>query len=157
MERDGSAAAAPATESRAKKLAVAAEQLKAGLQQESGHVEGWVLLARTCASLDRYPEARTAYNQAIALAPNVPQLHAEFGELLVLGAEGNVTAEAEAEFAKASDDPRARFYGAEAALQRGDRAAAQAALRALLAEAPAQAPWRQVGQGRPSAHAPHEH
>ncbi len=156
IERDGSAAAAPATDDRAKKLAAAAEQLKARLQQEPGHVEGWVLLARTFASLERYPEARTAYNQAIALAPNVPQLHAEFGELLVLGAEGNVTAEAEAEFAKASDDPRARFYGAEAALQRGDREAAKAALRALLAEAPAQAPWRKVVQDRLAEIAPGE-
>src|SRR5260370_5113713 len=156
MERDGSAAAAPATDDRAKKLAAAAEQLKARLQQEPGHVEGWVLLARTFASLERYPEARTAYNQAIALAPNVPQLHAEFGELLVLGAEGNVTAEAEAEFAKARDDPRARFYGAEAALQRGDREAAKAALRALVAEAPAQAPWRKVVQDRLAEIAPDE-
>jgi cytochrome c-type biogenesis protein CcmH len=155
IERGGSAAAAPATDDRAK-LAAAAEQLKTRLQQDPGHVEGWVLLARTFASLERYPEARTAYNQAIALAPNVPQLHAEFGELLVLVAEGNVTAEAEAEFAKAGDDPRARFYGAQAALQRGDREAAKAALRALLATAPAEAPWRKVVQDRLAEIAPDE-
>jgi cytochrome c-type biogenesis protein CcmH len=155
IERSGSAAAAPATEDRAK-LAAAAEQLKVRLQQEPGHVEGWVLLARTFVSLERYPEARSAYNQAIALAPNVPQLHAELGELLVLGAEGNVTAEAEAEFAKAGDDPRARFYGAEAALQRGDREGAKATLRALLATAPAEAQWRKVVQDRLSEIAPDE-
>jgi len=148
VERGGSAAAAPATDDRAKKLTAAAEQLKARLQQEPGHVEGWVLLARTFASLERYPEARSAYNQAIALAPKEPRLHAELGELLVLAAEGNVTAEAEAEFAKAGDDPRARFYGAEAALQRGDREAAKATLRELLAAAPAEAPWRKVVQER---------
>ena len=155
IERSGSAAAAPATEDKAK-LAAAAEQLKARLQQEPGHVEGWVLLARTFVSLERYPEARTAYAQAIALAPNEPRLHAEFGELLVLAAGGEVTAEAEAEFAKAGDDPRARFYGAEAALQRGDREAAKAALRALLATAPAEAPWRKVVQERLSEIAPDE-
>jgi cytochrome c-type biogenesis protein CcmH len=153
IERGGNAAAAPETDNRAK-LAAAAEQLKARLQQEPGHVEGWVLLARTFASLERYPEARTAYGQAIALAPKEPRLHAELGELLVLAAEGNVTAEAEAEFAKAGDDPRARFYGAEAALQRGDREAAKAGLRALLATAPADAPWRKVVQERLSEIAP---
>jgi cytochrome c-type biogenesis protein CcmH len=147
IEGAGSAAAAPATDDRAK-LAAATEQLKARLQQEPGHVEGWVLLARTFASLERYPEARSAYSQAIALAPNEPRLHAELGELLVLAAGGDVTAEAEAEFAKAGDDPRARFYGAEAALQRGDREAAKATLRALLATAPAEAPWRKVVQER---------
>jgi cytochrome c-type biogenesis protein CcmH len=156
IERGGSAAAAPATDDRAKKLAASAEQLKVRLQQEPGHVEGWVLLARTFVSLERYPEARSAYNQAIALAPNVPQLHAELGELLVLGAEGNVTAEAEAEFAKAGDDPRARFYGAEAALQRGDREGAKATLRALLATAPAEAQWRKVVQERLAEIAPGE-
>ena len=155
IERGGSAAAAPATDDRAK-LAAAAEQLKARLQQEPGHVEGWVLLARTFASLERYPEARSAYSQAIALAPKEPRLHAELGELLVLAAEGNVTAEAEAEFAKAGDDPRARFYGAEAALQRGDREGAKATLRALLATAPAEAQWRKVVQERLAEIAPGE-
>ena len=155
IEQGGSAAAAAAPHDRAE-LAAAAEQLKARLQQEPGHVEGWVLLARTFASLERYPEARSAYSQAIALAPKEPRLHAELGELLVLAAGGDVTAEAEAEFAKAGDDPRARFYGAEAALQRGDRDAAKATLRALLATAPAQAPWRKVVQERLAEIAPGE-
>jgi cytochrome c-type biogenesis protein CcmH len=156
IERGGTAAAAaPAADDRAK-LAAAAEQLKARLQQEPGHVEGWVLLARTFASLERYPEARSAYSQAIALAPKEPRLHAELGELLVLAAGGDVTSEAGAEFAKAGDDPRARFYGAEAALQRGDREAAKATLRALLATAPAEAPWRRVVQERLAEIAPDE-
>ncbi len=156
IERGGSAAAAaPAADDRAK-LAAAAEQLKARLQQEPGHVEGWVLLARTFASLERYSEARSAYSQAIALAPKEPRLHAELGELLVLAAGGDVSAEAEAEFAKAGDDPRARFYGAEAALQRGDREAAKATLRALLATAPAEATWRKVVQDRLAEIAPGE-
>ena len=156
VERGGSAAAAPATDDRAKKLTAAAEQLKARLQQEPGHVEGWVLLARTFASLERYPEARSAYSQAIALAPKEPRLHAELGELLVLAAGGEVTAEAEAEFAKAGDDPRARFYSAEAALQRGDLEAAKATLRTLLATAPAEAPWRKLVQERLAEIAPGE-
>ncbi|MBV9686149.1 MAG: c-type cytochrome biogenesis protein CcmI, partial [Alphaproteobacteria bacterium] len=137
-------------------LAAAAAQLEARLQQEPSHVEGWILLARTFTALQRFPEARMAYGQAIALAPNEPQLHAELGELLVLMASGNVTKEAEAEFAKAGDDPRARFYAAEAALQRGDRDAAKAGLRAVLAEAPADAPWRKVVQERLAEIAPEQ-
>ncbi len=154
IERGGGAAAtAPHDKA---ELAAVAEQLKARLQQEPGHVEGWVLLARTFVSLERYAEAREAYAQAIGMAPKEPRLHAELGELLVLAAGGDVTAEAEAEFAKAADDPRARFYRAEAELKRGDREAAKATLRELLATAPAEAPWRKVVQERLAEIAPGE-
>ena len=138
------------------KLAAAAEQLKERLQREPGHVEGWVLLGRTFASLERFADARQAYDQAIALAPNEPRLHAELGELIVLTTGGVVTPEAQAELAKAGDDPRARFYGAEAALQRGDRESAKSALKALLATAPAEAPWRQAVAERLAEIAPDE-
>src|SRR5215831_13478251 len=137
-------------------LAAAAGQLKARLEREPGHVEGWVLLGRTFTSLGRYVEARDAYDHAIALAPNEPGLHAELGELLVVAAGGNVTTHAETEFAKAGNDPRARYYGAEAALQRGDQQAAKAALKALLADAPAEAPWRKAVEERLGEIAPGE-
>jgi cytochrome c-type biogenesis protein CcmH len=151
----GAAAAGEGPHDRAE-LAAAAEQLKERLQREPGHVEGWVLLGRTFASLERFADARQAYDQAIALAPNEPRLHAELGELIVLTARGVVAPEAQAEFAKAGDDPRARFYGAEAALQRGDREAAKSALKALLAAAPAEAPWRQAVAERLAEIAPDE-
>ena len=151
----GAAAAGEGPHDRAE-LAAAAEQLKERLQREPGHVEGWVLLGRTFASLERFADARQAYDQAIALAPNEPRLHAELGELIVLTARGVVTPEAQAEFAKAGDDPRARFYGAEAALQRGDREAAKSALKALLAAAPAEASWRQAVAERLAEIAPDE-
>jgi cytochrome c-type biogenesis protein CcmH len=137
-------------------LSAAADQLKARLDREPGHVEGWVLLGRTFASLERFADARDAYSHAIALAPDQPSLHAELGEVLVGAAGGRVTPEADAEFAKAGNDPRARFYEAEAALQRGDREAAKSALRALLADAPAEAPWRKLVQERLAEIAPGE-
>jgi cytochrome c-type biogenesis protein CcmH len=139
----GGATASNASHDRAD-LAAAAEQLKARLQNEPGHVEGWVLLGRTFTSLGRFADAREAYSKAIALKPDLPQLHAELGEVIVFADGGTVSPDAESEFAKSANDPRARFYGAEAALQRGDTAAAKAALHALLAEAPAEAPWRQI-------------
>jgi cytochrome c-type biogenesis protein CcmH len=137
-------------------LSAAADQLKARLDREPGHVEGWVLLGRTFGSLERFADARDAYTHAIALAPDQPTLHAELGEVLVGAADGRVTPEAEAEFAKAGNDPRARFYEAEATLQRGDREAAKSALRALLADAPVEAPWRKVVQERLAEIAPGE-
>ena len=137
-------------------LSAAADQLKARLDREPGHVEGWVLLARSFASLERFADARDAYTHAIALAPDQPSLHAELGEVLVGAAGGKVTPGAEAEFTKAGNDPRARFYEAEAALQRGDQPAAVTALKALLADAPSEAPWRKVVKQRLAEIAPGE-
>lgn len=145
-------------------LAAAADQLKARLERNPDHPEGWALLGRTLARLQRFAELSDAYRRAIALTPDEQGLHAELGEVLVLAADGIVTPAAEAEFAKSRDDPRARFYGAEAALQRGDTTTAKTALQALLADAPADAPWRQIvasrlaeiapGDAQPSATAP---
>jgi cytochrome c-type biogenesis protein CcmH len=129
-------------------LAAAADQLKARLQRDPEHVDGWMLLGRTFASLGRFADARDAYSRAIALAPNEPGLHAALGEVLVAAAGGRVTPEAQAEFAQSGNDPRSRFYGAEAALQRGDTATAKTALRALLADAPADAAWREIVAAR---------
>jgi cytochrome c-type biogenesis protein CcmH len=125
-------------------LAAAADRIKAHLKQQPGDLEGWTLLGRTLASLSRFPEARDAYAHAIGLAPGEPALHAELGEVVVLEAQGKVTPAAETEFAKAGDDPRARYYSAEASLQHGEVAAARQKLQALLADAPAEAPWRQT-------------
>jgi len=137
-------------------LTAAAEQLKARLERDPDHPEGWVLLGRTLASLQRFNEARDAYLRALAFKPAEPQLHAELGEVLVLAASGTVTPAAEAEFAKSGNDPRARFYGAEAAIQRGDNAAAKTALQALLADAPADALWRKIVAARLAEIAPDE-
>ena len=125
-------------------VAAAVDQLKARLEHDPDHVEGWTLLGRTLTRLQRFAEAREAYGRAIGLKPDEPELHAELGEVLVLGARGTVTSAAMAEFAKSGNDPRARFYSAEAALQRGDAVEAKTALQALLADAPADAPWRQI-------------
>jgi cytochrome c-type biogenesis protein CcmH len=137
-------------------LAAAADQLKARLEQGGDHPDGWALLGRTLATLGRFTEARDAFAHAIALRPDEPRLHAQLGETLVLAAQGTVTPAAEAEFAKSGDDPRARYYRAEAALQRGDAAAAKSALQALLADAPPEAPWRKVVEARLAEIAPGE-
>jgi len=135
-------------------VAAAVDQLKARLEHDPDHVEGWTLLGRTLTRLQRFAEAREAYGRAIGLKPDEPELHAELGEVLVLGARGTVTSAAMAEFTKSGNDPRARFYGAEAALQRGDAAAAKTTLQALLADAPEDAPWRKLVAARLAQIAP---
>ena len=125
-------------------LAAATDELAARLSRDPKHPRGWALLARSSATLGRFAAARDAYARAIGMQPQNAELHAELGEVLVLEAQGRVTDAARAEFAKAPGDPRARYYLAEAAAQQGDGAAAEKALAALLADAPADAPWRRV-------------
>jgi cytochrome c-type biogenesis protein CcmH len=139
----GPAAAEALTEAhRATELAAAADALAARVKTDPKDLQAWVMLARTDAAIERLGEAREAYLRAIELAPDRAELHAELGEVLVLEAAGVVTPAAIAEFGKAGTDVRARYYLAEAALQQGDAAKGASLLRALLAEAPAEAPWR---------------
>jgi cytochrome c-type biogenesis protein CcmH len=124
-------------------LAAGAASLAAQLAQQPGDADGWVLLARSYARLERYAEAQGAMAKALALRPDDTALHAQLGEILVLGADGVVTAAAEAEFAKAPADPRARYYRGLGLAQQGDTEGGRHALQALLDDSAPDAPWRQ--------------
>ena len=125
-------------------LAVSATKLAERLANDPKDANGWVLLGRTYAALDRYGDAADAFAKAIALVPDEPSLHAQRGEALSLGADGNVTDAAAAEFRQAGDDPRARFYLAAQAAQAGRTDEAIDKLQKLLADAPADANWRSM-------------
>ena len=109
-------------------------------------LDGWLLLARTDGSLNRWPAATEAYRHALGLAPGRPDILEDFGALLVAAADGAVTPQARAVLSQAvaADHARyrARYYLALADAQAGRTDAAIAAWRAMLAEAPEQAPWR---------------
>lgn len=121
-----------------------ASDLKRSLDAKPQDVDNWILLGRTLASLNRWGEAKDAFNHAIALQPAEPALHAQLGEVLTLEASGSVTAAAREQFSKAPDDPRSRYYLAVGLAQSGDTEKAIRQLRALAAEAPPEAPWRQL-------------
>ena len=125
-------------------LAVSATKLAERLASDPKDANGWVLLGRTYAALDRYGDAADAFAKAIALVPDEPSLHAQRGETLALGADGMVTDAAAAEFKQAGDDPRARFYLAAQAAQAGRTDEAIDRLQKLLADAPADANWRSM-------------
>jgi cytochrome c-type biogenesis protein CcmH len=79
----GSADVAPpgAPPHAADSLDVLAERLAQRLQREPDDAEGWALLARTYAVLERQQEAVAAYRQALALLPADVQLRVELSEL----------------------------------------------------------------------------
>lgn len=58
----------------------AVAQLERRLAEEPGSVEGWVLLGRSRAAQDRWPEAAEAFARAQALLPDEPDLMVELAD-----------------------------------------------------------------------------
>ncbi|MGE0714686.1 MAG: c-type cytochrome biogenesis protein CcmI [Alphaproteobacteria bacterium] len=123
-------------------LEAAVTRLAARLQERPDDVAGWELLARSLVQAARPQEAAEAYRHLIAIAGARPDLHAAHGEALTMAAGGIVTPAARDAFRQAGDDPRARFYLGEAAVQAGDLDEALRRWTALEADSPADAPWR---------------
>lgn len=115
-------------------------------QPEDGR--GWEVLAPVYMRLDRFQDSARAWNNAVRLLGSTAERESGLGEALVAAEGGIVTAEARQAFERALvAEPGAakpRFYLALAKQQQGDVAAAVEDWRTLLAEAPADAAWREV-------------
>lgn len=122
-------------------------QLETVLAGRPDDVEGHRLLARSLASLQRWPEARVAQEKLVGLLGDTAtaQDHVDLAELSVLAANGYVSPEAEASLARAlaidPANPVGRYYSGLALVQGGRPDLAYRLWSALLAEGPADAPW----------------
>jgi cytochrome c-type biogenesis protein CcmH len=109
---------------------------------------GWEVIAPVYLRLGRFGDAVTARKKAIALNGNSPARESDLAESLVAVANGVVTDEAKLAFERAlagdAHNVKARFFLGVADEQDGDRNAAAGKWRALLADAPADAPWRDL-------------
>lgn len=127
-------------------MVLAVERLAAELAANPDQPERQALLARSAAAIGRPRLAAEAYEKALAARPDDADLHAGLGEALADLADGEMTPAVRLAFARAlelaPDHPAARFYVGLAWLQDGQPARAAAIWRALLADAPEQAPWR---------------
>lgn len=121
------------------------ERLAARLKQSPGDVEGWMLLARSYLTMDRYPEAADAYRIAVERGSRQPELLSAWGEARVMAAGGRVDDETLVLFdeimGKTDVDPRAWFYGALGRAQRGQLPQALELWVDLAAVSPPDAPW----------------
>jgi cytochrome c-type biogenesis protein CcmH len=131
-----------------KTVAALQERLKA----DPSSAEGWLLLAHTQAARGHWQESAEAYRQAMTLTKERPDVAAAYAEMLVMAANGVVTPAAREALAKivASDpkNPSAQYYLALADAQAGNVQGAIDAWQALLAEAPADAPWAETVRQR---------
>ena len=98
------------------------------LRTQPDDVEGWIVLARSYEVLQRYDDAVVAYQKAVALAPNQPQLLADYADALGSARDGDLTGPAQAAIDAAlaidANHPKALALAGMAAFKRGDVAAA---------------------------------
>lgn len=109
---------------------------------------GWTLLGRGYLTVGDPVDAAAAFKRGILVSapPERPPLYSAYGESLTIAAQGTVTDEAENAFRAAlAENPRdfaSRYYLGLAYASRRDVPHALALWQSLLAEAPADAPWR---------------
>ncbi|PZO03863.1 MAG: c-type cytochrome biogenesis protein CcmI [Hyphomicrobiales bacterium] len=126
-------------------FALALSRIETHLANNPSDGKGWSVIAPVYLRQGRYDDAATAFAAAIRNGEANAETHAGLGEARALTSGGVVTAAARESLAEAVRlDPknaRARFFLAIGQEQDGDAPAAIAALRELLGEAAADAPW----------------
>jgi len=120
-------------------------QVEAHIERNPNDGRGWEVLAPVYLRLGRFDDAVKARRNALALNGETAERQADLGEALVAASNGIVTAEAKTAFERAlaleNGHLKSRFFLAMAEQQDGHRDKAAAIFRAMLAEAPADAPW----------------
>jgi cytochrome c-type biogenesis protein CcmH len=123
------------------------ESLEKRTQAQPDDVSSWQRLGAAYFNANRFDEAANAYDKASALAPKDAGIWSALGEARVMGSKTDPMPPAAAaafERAVALDpkDPRARYFLAVKRDLTGDHAGALGDWLALLADTPADAPWR---------------
>jgi cytochrome c-type biogenesis protein CcmH len=125
-------------------------QVQTHLEKNPTDGRGWSVLAPVLAKLGRFDDAVRAFRNAITYNGDSAERRADLGEALAAARGGVVTSEAKAEFERAvalnADDAKANYFLGVAAEQDGRAADAASIWRAMLARAPADAPWRPLVQ-----------
>jgi cytochrome c-type biogenesis protein CcmH len=120
-------------------------QAEAHLERNPDDIRGYEVLAPVYLRLSRFSDAVNARRKLLALGGESAGRQSDLGEALVAAANSIVTADAKSAFERAlALDPnelKARFYIGLAAEQDGDRSKAAEIWRALIKDAPADAPW----------------
>ena len=135
--------------------AVANQDMVAMVRQVEKHLEtnpsdanGWSVLAPIYSRMGRHDEAANAYRQVLRLSGPNAEVFADLGETMVVARDGLVDADAVKIFEAATKvdaaNMKARFFLALANSQEGKAAEARSKFQAMLAEGPADAPWRPV-------------
>jgi cytochrome c-type biogenesis protein CcmH len=120
-------------------------QVEDHLARNPSDGRGWEVIAPLYLRLGRFDDAIKARRAALALSGETSDRLADLGEALMVAADGNISAEARKLFERAvtldRQNIKARYFLGVAAEQGGHPNDAAALWRAMLAEAPADAPY----------------
>ena len=127
--------------------ALSIETLEKRTQAQPDDVSGWQMLGAAYFNASRFDDATRAYDKASGLAPGKAAIWSALGEARVMASQNDpMPPPAAAAFERAlaldGKDPRARYFLAVKRDLAGDHDGAVADWLALLADTPADAPWR---------------
>jgi len=132
-------------------IAAMISQVEAHLERNPDDARGYEVLAPVYMRLGRFDAAVAARRKLIALKGDSADREADLGEALTAAANGIVTDEAKAAFDAAvrlePNEAKSHFFLGLAAEQDGDKDKAVAIWKAMLANAPADAPWTEAVKG----------
>jgi cytochrome c-type biogenesis protein CcmH len=135
-----------------KNLEVLVARVEARLREHPEEGAGWEVIAPVYMGWGRYADAAEAYRQTIRLLGESPKRLSSYGQALVLANNGVVSEDARKALERSLVlDPNLiepRIVLIIAKEQDGQFAAAADGWRALLAKAPADAPWRKLVEQR---------
>ena len=127
-------------------------RVEAQLRETPEDGRGWDAVAPVYLRLQRFDDAARAYAQAIRLQGETPQRLRGFAEATVQANNGIVVDLARKAYAQIlqleQKNPEARFWLAMADEQEGKLKEAEKGYKAVLENAPADAPWRAVVEAR---------
>lgn len=130
-------------------------QVEERLREVPQDGRGWEAIAPVYLRVQRYDDAKNAFQRSIAINGETPKRLTGFAEAAIRAADGMVTDEARAAFEKVlkaePDQIEARFWLALAREQRGELKQAAEDYRAILATATAETPWRGAVEERLAA------
>src|ERR1700758_4624374 len=129
-------------------IASLVNQVENHLARNPNDGAGWEVIAPVYLRLGRFTEAVMARKKAIALNGDSPARQSDLGEALVAAADGVVTDEAKLAFQHAvagdAHNAKAHYFIGLADEQDGNRDDAAKEWRALLDDAPPDAPWKDL-------------
>jgi cytochrome c-type biogenesis protein CcmH len=126
-------------------------QIEGHLASNPNDARGWEVVAPVYLRLGRFDDAIKARRAALALGGETSERLSGLGEALVAADDGKVTDEAKSVFERAvaldAENIKARYFIGVAAEQAGRPDDAAKLWRAMLAGAPADAPWADFIRG----------
>jgi len=132
------------------------EKLARRLEENPNDIKGWLLLGRSFITSGRYEESAGAFERASALAPDDPDIMADYAEALIFANKGQVNDAAmtllQGALGKTREDPKSRYYIGLYKAQKGNVAGALQDWVDIAAMSPSDAPWlpsihRQIDAG----------